>query len=409
MPGPTDLGDVRRRNLSLVLRTLDAHAPCARSDIRAATGLVNGTVASLVDDLVARGLVAELGTSADGGRGRPRRLLRVLPDRALSVAVRLTPHLVVGEVRRFDGSQVWEEHQEHAVRRGHGQDVVDALAGALGRATAVATAHPAGWVAQTVVAVPAPVVAGTAIGAAIEFGLGRTELHEALRPLASPTGDLVIRNDGRLGALAEHAAIAPEERPRTMAYVVGGLGVGGGLVVDGELFLGAHAMAGECGHISVDARGPECDCGARGCLALYLGLPALLSGAGLTGHAERSGHDAALDELVRRLQRQDPTAHESVDRAGAALAAAIGTMSNYTDLDLVVLGGTLPRLYPWLQPHVDRLVRSRARRITEFNPRTALARHGEEAPLRGAWLLARRSVLQDPDRVPLLDRGDRPG
>ncbi|WP_432502821.1 hypothetical protein [Kineococcus arenarius] len=62
MPGPTDLGDVRRRNPSPVLRTLDAHAPCARSDIRAATGLVNGTVASLVDDLVARGLVAELGT-----------------------------------------------------------------------------------------------------------------------------------------------------------------------------------------------------------------------------------------------------------------------------------------------------------------------------------------------------------
>lgn len=80
MNAPADSADVRRRNLALVLRYLDAHGPCARTEVATGTGLVHATVTALVTELIDRGLVAEAGSVPSAGRGRPRRLLRVTPS-----------------------------------------------------------------------------------------------------------------------------------------------------------------------------------------------------------------------------------------------------------------------------------------------------------------------------------------
>ncbi|MDV9169771.1 helix-turn-helix domain-containing protein, partial [Streptomyces sp. W16] len=62
MNAPADSADVRRRNLALVLRYLDAHGPCARTEVAAGTGLVHASVTALVAELIDRGLVREAGS-----------------------------------------------------------------------------------------------------------------------------------------------------------------------------------------------------------------------------------------------------------------------------------------------------------------------------------------------------------
>ncbi|MDN4474694.1 ROK family protein [Demequina sp. SYSU T00192] len=409
MTGPADNAEVRRTNMALVMRALAALSPCSRTDIRAATGLVSGTVSSIVDDLVARGLVVETGeTASSGGRGRPRRVLLLDPSRVAVAIVQLTAQEIVAEVRDLAGEPVWHERRAHAIRSGEPGDVVGTIAEAINAARAAAASLPSAWEAAIVVAVPAPVVAGATIGSAIEFGIGRTELREALTARLDRPGDPIIMNDGRLGALAEHGDRDPEAPPHAMAYLKGDSGIGGGLVVDGELYLGSHLMAGECGHICVDLAGPACECGARGCLTQYLGLDAIVRAAGLTGFASDSDRESVLEALVGRLEEHDARAEAALETAASALAAAIGTMSNYTDLDLVVLGGFLPRLEPWLRPAVERLIETRARHIPEFNPRVENALHSDDASRIGAWMLGRQAVLRAPDEVPVLDVSARP-
>lgn len=399
MPPPVDVALVRRRNMSLVLRTLDARAPCSRSELREATGLVSGSVTTMVEELSARGLVEELGV-VQGARGRPRRLLRLRPGRVLTLVVQLTHREIFAEVLDFDGESLWLERHPHEIRYGDGDAVIALLASALDRCWDTALAMPGTWVGGAVVAVPAPVIEGAVIGRSIDLGLGRTEVREAVRARLRHSCDPAILNDGRLGALAEYAAFEPGERPRAMACIIGDEGVGGGIVIDGQLHLGSHGMAGECGHISVDARGAPCDCGARGCLTLYLGTTALLAEAGLEEHATTHGHAAAMDELVRRLEAGQGRARAALERAGGALSSAISTMSNLLDLDVVVLSGQLPRLEPWLRPPVETMLQNRASRIREFNPRVVPGRHGHDGVRRGAWMLARDGILDDPDRVP---------
>lgn len=409
MEPPTDVGEVRQANLARVLGALDQLAPCSRTDLRAVTGLVSGSVSSIVDELVSRGLVIETGeTTTTTGRGRPRRLLTLNPGRVLCTVVQLTSTDVIAEVRDLRGAVRWQSRRNHSLRDGLAEDVIDVLSAAVKRAARAGARAPAGWSSGTVIAVPGPVVAGRTLGASLELGIERVDLLLPLARRVPGERQITLMNDGRLGALAEYSAITSTERPSAMAYLTGGSGVSGGLVFDGEPYLGSHLMAGECGHVSVAMDGPDCGCGARGCLTLYLGYDGMLAASGLGALVEERGQAAAVDELLRRLGDGDARAIEVLDRAGSALATAIGTMSNYTDVDLVVLGGSLVRLERWLLPRVRGLLDSRRSRIAEFNPRVTRAQHGDDAPRIGAWILARDGVLRDPGQVPLLVSVDEP-
>ncbi|MFK4639439.1 ROK family transcriptional regulator [Paenarthrobacter histidinolovorans] len=397
MTSPTDSADVRRHNMSLVLRSLADLEPCSRSEIRAATKLVSGTVTTVVEELMARGLVHETG-QAQGGRGRPRRLLQTAPERVRTVAVQLSSHDVVGEVRDFAGTVLWERREEHGIGPGRPQDLVRVLAAVINAAMDHGVSVPNDWITDPVILLPALVTGDSTIAAALGLGLSRTDLHGPLSEAMKHPCTPVFMNYGRLGSLAEYDATPNDRRPRAMAYIMEADGVSGGIVVDGEVYRGAHGMAGECGHITVNMNGPVCGCGARGCLDLYLRLPALMTGAGIKLGAGL-GQEHALAELIDKLDAGDERAHTALTDAGTALAGAIATMSNFTDLDLVVLGGTLPRLYPWLEPHVLDLISARAQIVPEFNPEVVLAKYGSEGPLRGAWLLARNLILDNPADV----------
>lgn len=94
-------------------------------------------------------------------------------------------------------------------------------------------------------------------------------------------------NEANLAALAE-LWFGGLGDARSFLYLTGEIGVGGALVLRGELLRGAHGFAGEVGHVVVDPDGPLCGCGARGCLEQYAGQAALLRAA-----ADRPGSGGA--------------------------------------------------------------------------------------------------------------------
>jgi predicted NBD/HSP70 family sugar kinase len=149
--------------------------------------------------------------------------------------------------------------------------------------------------------------------------------------------DLPVRvdNDANLGALAEYVWGAGRGCV-DLAYVKIATGIGAGIVLDGRLYRGAAGTAGELGHVTLDARGPVCRCGNRGCLELTAGGRALLENARLT-----RPDLVDLDDLVRLATDGDAGCRRLLIDAGTQLGFALGGLVNLLNPARIVLGGEL--------------------------------------------------------------------
>lgn len=128
-----------------------------------------------------------------------------------------------------------------------------------------------------------------------------------------------------------------------------GTGVGGGIIVEGQLLLGAHRGAGEIGHMVLDTDGPACTCGGQGCLEAYAGSNGILRAARLAATGALATLVAARGEalntadLAALANDGDAQAKAIFAVAGRRLGQAIGNLVNVLDPDLVIVGGGVAR------------------------------------------------------------------
>ncbi|MFI1380191.1 ROK family protein [Embleya sp. NPDC020886] len=191
-------------------------------------------------------------------------------------------------------------------------------------------------------------------------------------------------------------------------YLSGETGIGAGLVVDGDLFRGAHGAAGELGHVVVDPDGPACGCGGAGCLEQYAGLDAVMRAAGVPTAAGTParvggpGDDPAatsasrVAELLDRLGREDRQARLAVERAGRGLGIALIGAVNLLDPDTVVLGGVHARLADHLISPIEAALARGGGRLRGRVPTVRASALGSESAVRGAAATVLARVFADP-------------
>jgi glucokinase len=113
-----------------------------------------------------------------------------------------------------------------------------------------------------------------------------------------------------------------------------GTGIGGGFVIDGEVYTGGRGFASEYGHMTVDPGGPLCHCGKKGCLEAFIGS------YGVTGRYKiLSGKDLTVKEIFDRAKKKEETALKVVNKFGFYLSIGIKNLMEALDPDIVVLGG----------------------------------------------------------------------
>src|SRR5215207_4946520 len=293
-------GDARRHNRALVLRTLFRSGSMSRADLARATSLTRVTTSDLAAELLAEGLIEELGTRTDQGVGKPAILLGVVRRSRLTVTLDLSDDEVFrAALVDLAGSVL--DHR--AVKReGRTGDEAVALATELakelaanadGRLLGLGVGSP-GVVSPDGVVVEAPNLAWS------EMDLGG-RLQDAV---GIPT---YVANDANAAALGELGAGEPADRSLFLVQV--GQGVGD------------RYAAGEIGHVVVDPDGEPCACGLRGCLETVIATPRL-----------RERLDAAddADQVLTGAGR----------RLGEALAAVVSTLN----LREVVLSGPVDLL-----------------------------------------------------------------
>lgn len=209
-----------------------------------------------------------------------------------------------------------------------------------------------------------------------------------------------LGNDANLAALAEHAYGAGRG-VRDMVYVTVSTGVGGGVLVGGELLLGATGNAGEVGHATVNMHGDYHQCGNLGCVEMYASGGGMSQQAGAALAAGRkSSLRSALDERDRVTGRQvieaarhgDSLAVEIVGQAVDALASGILSFVHVLNPELVIVGGGVANAGDILFDPLRKTVCERALpgfgEILRIEPWTL----GESVGILGAAEWARRNL-----------------
>lgn len=194
-----------------------------------------------------------------------------------------------------------------------------------------------------------------------------------------------IANDANCFALSE-AVDGAGHGEQVVFGVILGTGVGGGVVVNGQVLQGRNAIAGEWGHNPLpwpeaeELPGPSCYCGKQGCIETHL------SGPGLSAAVQRAfAINLKAHEVAQRAANGDPNCEWAVQRYENQLARALASVINVLDPDVIVLGGGLSNLERLYQ-NVPRLWH---RHVFSDGIRTRLerARHGDSGGVRGAaWL-----------------------
>ena len=202
---------------------------------------------------------------------------------------------------------------------------------------------------------------------------------------------IAVANEADLGALAElrrGAAIGEKD----IVFISGEVGVGGGLIVDGEPLNGADGYAGEIGHMTVDPRGAPCRCGSTGCWETVVGGGALLARAGRPRESGRAGSD----ERLRDASRGSATDLAALEDVGRWLGLGLASLVNVLDTRVIVLGGLFGRIHPFVIEPLTRELDRRALPASRALVRVVPATLGVDAPLLGAAELAFEPLLADP-------------
>jgi glucokinase len=208
----------------------------------------------------------------------------------------------------------------------------------------------------------------------------------------SPVNDLAqifnvrvaLENDADAAALAEAAWGAGRNRSR-LIYVTIGTGIGGGFVFDGKLYRGVDGAHPEVAHQVIEAAGPPCSCGLRGCWESLAAGPAMV--AWLESHAPKdySQRQGITAKRICELARQgDAVALESVEREACYLGLGLANLINLFTPDAIALSGSVMKSASLFLDRIRALIRSGCRFVPAEKAELKLASLGDDTNLIGA-------------------------
>lgn len=272
----------------------------------------------------------------------------------------------------------------------------EVLADVAAEARALAADAP-GPVVALGIGVPAALTPDGRVDVLPNFAPGWRGLDLA-RELTDLTGlRTAVVNDARAFTLAEARAGAAASAKVAFGLTLG-TGVGGGIAVDGRLFLGANGNAGEFGHHTFDPHGPLCGCGSHGCVETYASAPALVASV---LRPFRQGRTPRLQELAReRFEEVTPAliaraaaegdAHcrDAIERVAEVLGVGLADVTTLLAVDRIVVGGGMAGLGEVLLGPLRRVLGAYATTAGGTLPEVVPARLGDEAGALGAALHA---------------------
>jgi len=383
----TTVRDLRRSNRSRALWQVFLGGPMTRQEIGVLAGLSPATVSNLVADLVAEGIIAEVGLEDSNG-GRPRGVLQVNPEYGYVIGVDVgeteflvelfdlglgmrARHLSATDMAVLDPTDA-VTHVAEGIRSVIAQAAIDERA-ILGVGVAVP-----GLVEHTEHAV----VHGQSVG------WEAVPVESMLRDMI----DLPVLVDNGAKTLGQAEKWFGAARGTDNAIIVLlGMGLGTCIISNGEVYRGATSSAGEWGHTCIAVGGRRCRCGANGCLEAYVGAAAIAARYAELAGGGQAASPASLEGTVAAIiasSQRSQAAAQVLDEVVTYLGAGIANLVNLFNPERVVVGGWLGRaLSGALLPRITQAASTYALRLPFSGVRIVKAELGQDAVALGGATL----------------------
>jgi predicted NBD/HSP70 family sugar kinase len=380
---------VRRANLGAIARELHLRGPQSRSELVARTGLTRTAIRALIGELVAGELVVEERGAPVGAPGRPSPLVRPRPNGVVVLAFAVAVDSLAAAIVGIGG----ETLARVRIPRPRGHLSVEAIVADLQE---LATRLPLDEHRDAIIGIGVAMAGlvrrddGT-VSSAPNLGWRDAPLGEKLAAALGLAVPIHVANEADLAAMAElrrGAARGADD----LLVIWGEVGVGGGIIVDGQPLTGVAGYAGEVGHIPLNPAGATCGCGSIGCWETEIGERALLR---LAGRPVDGGPDE-VEAVLDAARAGEPGALVAFAQIGRWLGIGLAGLVNILNPRVIILGGLFARAYPFIEAAIEAELDRMAMRAPRELVRVAAGGLGIDAPLLGAAELALEPFLTDP-------------
>lgn len=397
---------VRELNLSLVLRYIHNEAPVSRAKIASATGLNKSTVSSLVEELLERRLIHETGTNSVG-TGRPATQLEVNPHAGGIIGTELGVDFVTVALTDFTGNILWRQSESIELTDLQ-ENILSKTLNLVDKAIQACKRYD---LYRLGLGVSAPGTVDLEKGTLV-FAPNLQWRNVPLTKIFSEhTGlNVYIENDANAAAVAEHLFGAARNSD-DFIFIVVGIGIGGGLFLDGNLYRGKEGFAGEVGHTPIVAEPYQvlCHCGKRGCWETYANQYSVIQ---RVQSRLDDGEESVIPSLLAKqnapltisivkqaADRNDTVALESLAEMGKALGLGFSSLIDIFNPEKIILGGTLSIFGVDLLPAILETAKRRSLSGTTPNVDILLSSFETDAVLLGAISIVVDDILSNPTHV----------
>jgi glucokinase-like ROK family protein len=397
-PKGSNINLVKTHNMSAILYTLLREEMVSRVELAERLSLSNTTITNLTAELLEQEIILEEQVETSGKRkrvGRPRRMLRLIPNARFSIGVHIGVGMFRVAVTDLIAEIIYNQMTKFDLDT-PSEDVISKVAENIELIIQESGVDRAN-------------VIGIGVGASglVNYMSGVNVLAPRLgwkdvpiKYLLESHLDLPVSVDNNVRSMALGEAFFGAYRGvGSLAFVYGRIGVGAGFVVDGQLFRGSSAGAGEIGHtIMLPQGGDLCSCGNSGCLETLISEPVLVKQAEifaeenpeslLAQYLKKEDISGKMEQIFTAARDGDKISLDFIEDRACYLGIALGNLINMINPEVILLGGMFAQGHDLIIPVAEEKMKEAAFARLGEKVQIAATGFGWRAGIIGAAALA---------------------
>ena len=395
-----DQESIRKVNTSIVLNVLRLYAPISRAELATKTNLNRSTVSNIINALIDDGLVLEL-NMMESKVGRPGIALALKPEAGAVVGVEIGVGFISVILTDFVANILWREWVEFSLTKAQ-IEIISEAEKLIDQAISVAKEKNLPLLG---IGLGLPGLVNTQQGELLFApNLGWQNVPLRLMWNQRFRLPLYVENEANLAALGEYYFGVGREVDN-LIYLSSGVGLGGGLIINGKLFKGGYGLAGEIGHIQRDPAGEMCGCGRRGCWETQVGPRAVLQRVKraieadpdntLTKYVNDDLYKLTFNQVVDCALQGNQICCSALEEVGKNLGTGIADLANIFNPEMVVIGGAFSYGREILLPVLEETLSAETLPAVKKDLRVIFSEHGADACVLGAIAVVLDDILRE--------------
>jgi glucokinase-like ROK family protein len=389
----TNIPLLRKSNVLALLGAIWEKKLATRKELAALTSLTMPPISGIISGFLEQGFVKVRGKDVSAG-GRQPELIAFVPDAFYVVGVNVGVYRHRAAIFDLYCNKMKEVSIEAHYTREMGQlirhlyKILDKLVSACPnpkKLIGIGVSFPGSVNNETGVVLNSPII-GNAIGLNIKTALeSRFDIP------------VFIENNANLCALGEFW-FGKGRGKKVVLFIYAGHGIGGGLVIGGEIYTGARDAAGEIGHTVMAVNGKKCYCGSRGCLETIASLPALCEQyrrkkGTIAANGSNRFRISEVRAIFAKARCGDRAAVSTIRSFGTYIGISTANLLNILNPDIVVFGGEYCQVEDIITDPIKKAVLARAWPVVK-GTEIVFTDFGMEAELRGGATLVIKKLLE---------------